>query len=80
MDRASGRNGGQLISGFSFSDHFEKKGTENDIQIFGSLGKSADLVRERVSEFSIDCDLKEGFIDVATNRKHMDELIDRSEE
>ena len=29
---ASGRNGGQLISGFSFSDHFEKKGTEKDIQ------------------------------------------------
>ena len=78
---ASGRNGGQLISGFSFSDHFEKKGTENDIQNIWQLGaKSADLVRERVSEFSIDCDLKEGFIDVATNGKHMDELIDRSEE
>ena len=78
---ASGRNGGQLISGFSFSDHFEKKGTENDIQNIWELGaKSADLVRERVSEFSIDCDIKEGFIDVATNRKHMDELIDRSEE
>ncbi len=78
---ASGRNGGQLISGFSFSDHFEKKGTEKDIQNIWELGaKSADLVRERVSEFSIDCDLKEGFIDVATNRKHMDELIDRSEE
>ena len=78
---ASGRNGGQLISGFSFSDHFEKKGTEKDIQNIWQLGaKSADLVRERVSEFSIDCDLKEGFIDVATNRKHMDELIDRSEE
>ena len=78
---ASGRNGGQLISGFSFSDHFEKKGTENDIQNIWQLGaKSADLVRERVSEFSIDCDLKEGFIDVATNRKHMGELIDRSEE
>ena len=78
---ASGRNGGQLISGFSFSDHFEKKGTEKDIQNIWQLGaKSADLVRERVSEFSIDCDLKEGFIDVATNGKHMDELIDRSEE
>ena len=78
---ASGRNGGQLISGFSFSDHFEKKGTEKDIQNIWQLGaKSADLVRERVSEFSIDCDLKEGFIDVATNRKHMGELIDRSEE
>ncbi len=78
---ASGRNGGQLISGFSFSDHFEKKGTQNDVQNIWQLGaKSADLVRERVSEFSIECDLKEGFIDVATNRKHMDELIDRSEE
>ena len=44
---ASGRNGGQLISGFSFSDHFEKKGTENDIQNIWQLGaKSADLVRE----------------------------------
>lgn len=78
---ASGRNGGQLISGFSFSDHFEKKGTENDIQNIWNLGaRSADLVRDRVSEFSIDCDLKDGFIDVATNRKHMDELIDRAGE
>ena len=78
---ASGRNGGQLISGFSFSDHFEKKGTEKDNQNIWLLGaRSADLVRDRISEFSIDCDLKEGFIDVATNRKHMDELIHRSEE
>ena len=78
---ASGRNGGQLISGFSFSDHFEKKGTKNDVQNIWQLGAiSADLVRERVSEFSIDCDLKEGFIDVATNRKHMDELIGRAGE
>ena len=78
---ASGRNGGQLISGFSFSDHFEKKGTEKDIQNIWLLGaRSADLVRDRVSEFSIDCDLKEGFIDVATNRKHMDDLIHRAAE
>ena len=78
---ASGRNGGQLISGFSFSDHFENKGIESDIQQMWMLGaKSADLVRERISEFSIECDLKDGFIDVATNRKHMDDLIDRCAE
>ena len=78
---ASGRNGGQLISGFSFSDHFENKGIESDIQQMWLLGaKSADLVRERISEFSIECDLKDGFIDVATNRKHMDDLIDRCAE
>ena len=78
---ASGRNGGQLISGFSFTNHFEKRGLERDINNIWLLGaKSADLVRERIYEFSIDCDLKEGFIDVATNRKHMDELIDRSAE
>jgi len=78
---ASGRNGGQLISGFSFSDHFENKGIKSDIQQMWMLGaKSADLVRERISEFSIECDLKDGFIDVATNRKHMDDLIDRCAE
>ena len=78
---ASGRNGGQLISGFSFSDHFEKKGIEDDIKNMWQLGaKSADLVRERISEFSIECDLKDGFIDVATNRKHMDDLINRCSE
>ena len=76
---ASGRNGGQLISGFSFSDHFEDKGIESDIQHMWQLGaKSADLVRKRITEFSIDCDLKDGFIDVATNKKHMDELINRA--
>ena len=48
---ASGRNGGQLISGFSFSDHFDKKGIQTEIDNLWALGaKSADLVRERVNE------------------------------
>ena len=75
---ASGRNGGQLISGFCLSDYFSKHGTDEEAQAIWELGaRSADLVRERITEFNIQCDLKEGFIDVALNRLQMLELLER---
>ena len=38
------------------------------------------MVRETIKEFDIDCDLKEGFIEVALNNVQMDELVERKEE
>ena len=77
---ASGRNGGQLISGFTFSDKFESWG-EDIAQSVWKLGADCtDLVRQTIEEFGIQCDLKEGFIEVALNNSQMDELIIRKEE
>ncbi|MBT5217332.1 MAG: FAD-binding oxidoreductase, partial [Gammaproteobacteria bacterium] len=78
---ASGRNGGQLISGFTFSDKIEKEMGEDIAQSVWELGaKSTDLVRNRIQEFDIQCDLKDGFIEVALNRIQMDEIIHRKAE
>ena len=78
---ASGRNGGQLISGFTFSDKFEKEMGEDIAQSVWELGaKSTDLVRNRIQEFDIQCDLKDGFIEVALNRIQMEEIINRKTE
>ena len=74
---ASGRNGGQLISGFTFSDTFERWG-EDVAQSVWKLGADCtDLVRQTIEEFDIQCDLKEGFIEVALINSQMDELVTR---
>ncbi len=74
---ASGRNGGQLISGFTFSNKFEQFGEEVAQSVWKLGADCSDLVRETIKEFEIDCDLKEGFIEVALNNLQMDELIER---
>ena len=77
---ASGRNGGQLISGFTFSPELSKIMDDEAIQSVWELGaKSADLVRERIKEYQIECDLKSGFIEVALNKIQMQELVERKE-
>ena len=77
---ASGRNGGQLISGFTFSNKFEQFGEEVAQSVWKLGADCSDLVRETIKEFEIDCDLKEGFIEVALNNLQMDELIERKED
>ena len=77
---ASGRNGGQLISGFTFSNKFEKFGEEVAQSVWKLGADCTDLVRETIDEFQIECDLKEGFIEVALNNAQMDELVVRKEE
>lgn len=77
---ASGRNGGQLISGFTFSPKLSKIMDDEAVQSVWELGaKSADLVRERIQEHQIECDLKSGFIEVALNKVQMQELVERKE-
>ena len=77
---ASGRNGGQLISGFTYSNKFEQFGEEVAQSVWKLGADCSDLVRETIKEFDIDCDLKEGFIEVALNNVQMDELVERKEE
>jgi len=69
---ASGRNGGQVIGGFSGEELMAKRlGPEvrDLIWDIGWLGNS--IIAERVEKYAIDCDLKYGYMDVALKPRHM---------
>ncbi len=73
---ASGRNGGQLINGYSRS--LEAIGRRYGRDAERGLGEmaleGAGLIRERVARHGIDCDLVDGGFVAAFNRKQLDEL------
>jgi glycine/D-amino acid oxidase-like deaminating enzyme len=63
---ASGRNGGQLIDGFVELEKIEKRlgPAERDIAYRMGL-ECRDVVLARIEQYSIDCDLKLGYLDLA---------------
>ena len=73
---ASGRNGGQLINGYSRS--LEVIGKRYGADAERGLGEmaleGARLIRERVTEHGIDCDLVDGGFVAALNRKQLADL------
>jgi glycine/D-amino acid oxidase-like deaminating enzyme len=67
---ASGRNGGQLIGGFSGDKKIVKHfGQDLARTIWDMRWRGHEIVHERVQKYSIECDLKNGYIDVAKNRR-----------
>lgn len=79
---ASGRNGGQLIRGVGHDlDQFSKIiGTEGvrELKLMGI--EAVQMVRQRIEQFQIDCDLRWGFCDLANKPRHMDDFrADRDE-
>jgi gamma-glutamylputrescine oxidase len=64
---ASGRNGGQFITGFACEQSVIERalGFEAARQAWDITTESLDLVRERVKRFDIQCDLVDGFLGVA---------------
>ena len=63
---ASGRNGGQLIDGFVNSDRIEKRLGADAAKITYQMGLDCrDIVVDRIRKYSIDCNLKFGFIELA---------------
>jgi gamma-glutamylputrescine oxidase len=63
---ASGRNGGQLIDGFTDTQKFRKKFGHSVADMVWQMGvECRDIVVDRVEKYSIDCDLKFGYLDVA---------------
>jgi gamma-glutamylputrescine oxidase len=63
---ASGRNGGQLIDGFTNEAKFRKKFGDSVANMVVQMGvECRDIVVERIEKYDIDCDLKLGYIDVA---------------
>ena len=64
---ASGRNGGQLINGISGLEKIRRKhGAGAANMIWDLKWRGNDIIRERVAKYDIDCDLKDGFAEVAT--------------
>jgi len=69
---ASGRNGGQLIDGFTDAAKIEKRfGIAAADMVRRMRFESRDIVVQRIEKYSIDCDLKFGFLDVAQRNNDM---------
>jgi glycine/D-amino acid oxidase-like deaminating enzyme len=71
---ASGRNGGQLIRGIGHGlEQFESIIGADGVRELKLMGLEAvEIVRRRVAQFSIDCDLTWGYCDLANKPSHLD--------
>ena len=67
---ASGRNGGQIIGGFSgASKIIERHGSQVADMVWAMRWRGQEIIFERADKYNIDCDLKMGYIDVASKRR-----------
>jgi gamma-glutamylputrescine oxidase len=72
---ASGRNGGQLINGISGLSKIQKRYGDGIADLLWDLRwRGNDLVRDRVAEYGIDCDLRDGFVETAVKPRHVKAL------
>jgi gamma-glutamylputrescine oxidase len=73
---ASGRNGGQLIPGLRWSmrEFDEEFGRERAQAIFDLAYGAVRMVRGRIAEHAIDCDLKAGHLEAAYKPAHFDAM------
>ncbi len=72
---ASGRNGGQLIAGFTGQEKLQKLHGQEAAQLISHLAyRGHEIIAERVEKYHIDCDLSYGYIDVASKRRQYREL------
>lgn len=79
---ASGRNGGQIIRGVGHDvDQFEKQIGAEGVRNLKLMGiEAVDIVKRRIAEFGIDCDLTMGYCDLANKPAHMEGfLADKAE-
>lgn len=72
---ASGRNGGQLIHGFVSEEKMGKLFGPDAASMAYRMGiEGRDIVVDRIERYGIDCDLRFGFLDVASKRKDIRDL------
>ncbi|WP_111746178.1 NAD(P)/FAD-dependent oxidoreductase [Salinisphaera orenii] len=76
---ASGRNGGQIVNGYSRDlDEVEKHYGENAARTLGAMAfEGSQIIRQRLADYAIDCDLHDGGVFAALNRKQLDGLKKR---
>ncbi len=69
---ASGRNGGQLISGGGGAAKLRKKHGEAISDLLWDMNwRGNDIIYDRVHKYAIDCDLKSGFLGVALKNRQL---------
>ena len=73
---ASGRNGGQVIFGWSCGEAKLEKlvGHEDARRLFDWSREGVRLIRERIARHAIDCDWRNGHAHVAIKPRHVEEL------
>lgn len=78
---ASGRNGGQIVNGYSRDDGVirARYGDDTADALLAMSHEGGDIIRQRVEQYNIDCDLKRGGFFAAFNEKQMDDLKVRQE-
>lgn len=62
---ASGRNGGQVINGMAGLAKMRRKYGASAAVLQDIQWRGNDIIRERIEKYGIDCDLKDGFAEVA---------------
>jgi len=67
---ASGRNGGQMIGGISGEKAIIKSAVDDDM-LWEMRWAGHAIIRQRVEQYGIQCDLKNGYADVAINKRHV---------
>ncbi|WP_323123596.1 NAD(P)/FAD-dependent oxidoreductase [Burkholderia alba] len=74
---ASGRNGGQMITGFAKDHELERQlGVDGARAAWAVSIDGVALVRERIERYGIDCDFTSGYLTVATKPRLVPELRD----
>lgn len=78
---ASGRNGGQLINGVGGLSKIEKQhgGSVSDL-VWEMRWRGNEIIRERVAKYGIDCDLKDGYVEVALKPSQIEYIDEAAEE
>jgi gamma-glutamylputrescine oxidase len=80
---ASGRNGGQIINGISGLEKIRKKHGDGIANMLWDMKwRGNDIIYDRVEKYGIQCDIKGGFIEVATKPsqvEYFDEFVEERE-
>ncbi|WP_339488962.1 NAD(P)/FAD-dependent oxidoreductase [Pseudomonas sp. EL_65y_Pfl2_R95] len=79
---ASGRNGGQLIRGVGHGvEQFESVIGADGVRELKLMGMEAvEIVRKRVEQFNIDCDLTWGYCDLANKPRDLEGFVEDAQE
>lgn len=78
---ASGRNGGQIINGISGLEKIQKnRGNGIDDILWDLKWRGNDIIYERIEKYGIQCDVKSGFLEVATKPRQVSYFEDYAAE
>lgn len=78
---ATGRNGGQVCSGYSadMAAIARAVGKDDARKLFLLAEESKEIIHERVAKHAIDCDLKAGYLHAAIKRRHLNGMAEMAE-